>query len=119
MYIFYKFVYFIEESKCVLSLVPPMFTESPTNQTIPKGQSASFPCSATGDPAPSIKWHRSGDLINNDAHFIILPNGTLLVNSVTEHDSGWFACSATNEAGTREAKAYLLVAGKEIVKYFS
>ena len=34
-----------------------------------------------------------------------------MINSVSEQDSGWFTCHATNDAGTEEKKAYLLVAG--------
>ena len=34
-----------------------------------------------------------------------------MINSVSEQDSGWFTCRATNDAGTEEKKAYLLVAG--------
>ena len=94
--------------------MPPIFSTSPMNQTIPKGQTASLSCSATGDPLPSIKWFKSQDSINNDLHFSILPNGTLLINSVSEQDSGWFTCRAMNDAGTVEKRAYLLVAGREI-----
>ena len=81
------------------------------NQTIPKGQTARLPCSATGDPLPLIKWFKSQNSISNDLHFSVLPNGTLVINSVSEQDSGWFTCHATNDAGTEEKKAYLLVAG--------
>ena len=91
--------------------VPPVFSKSPGNQTIAKGQTASFPCSVSGDPDPLIKWYKSQDPIGNDLHFRILPNGTLVINSVSEQDSGWFTCRATNDAGTEEKRAYLLVAG--------
>ena len=93
--------------------VPPIFITSPTNQTIPKGQTASFSCSATGDPLPLIKWFKSQDSISNDLHFSVLSNGTLVINNVSEQDSGWFTCRATNDAGTVEKRAYLLVAGME------
>ena len=83
------------------------------NQTIPKGQTAWFPCSATGDPLPSIKWFKSQDSISNDLHFSVLSNGTLVIDSVSEQDSGWFTCRATNDAGREEKKAYLLVAGMQ------
>lgn len=97
--------------------VPPMFTKSPMNQTIPKGQTASFSCLATGDPPPLIKWFKSQNSISNDLHFSILPNGTLVINNVSEQDSGWFTCRATSAAGTVEKMAYLLVAGMENVGY--
>lgn len=83
------------------------------NQTIAKGETASFSCSATGDPVPSIKWFKSQDPIGNDVHFRVLRNGTLVINNVSEQDSGWFTCRATNDAGTGEKRAYLLVAGME------
>ena len=98
-----------------LPIAPPAFIASPKDQTIPKGQSATFSCFATGDPVPSIKWYKSNNLISGNAHFNILPNGTLTVKSVTEQDSGLYTCRATNEAGTTEAKASLLVAGMEII----
>ena len=96
--------------------VPPVFTKFPMNQTIPKGQTASFSCSATGDPLPLIKWFKSQDSISNDSHFSVLPNGTLLINNVSEQDSGWFTCRATNDAGTKEERAYLLVSGMDKLK---
>ena len=92
-------------------LVPPTFVESPKNQTIPKGHTASFPCTALGDPRPSITWYKSHDLITSNARYHILANQTLVIFSVTAQDSGSLTCRAMNEAGTREAKAYLLVAG--------
>lgn len=90
---------------------------SPMNQTIPKGQTASFSCSATGDPLPLIKWFKSQDFISNDLHFSVLQNGTLVINSVSEQDSGWFTCRATNDAGTVQKRAYLLVAGIKKIGY--
>lgn len=97
--------------------MPPVFAKFPMNQTIPKGQTASFSCSATGDPLPLIKWFKSQDSISNDSHFSVLPNGTLLINNVSEQDSGWFTCRATNDAGTKEERAYLLVSGKDKIGY--
>lgn len=81
------------------------------NQTIPKGHTASFSCTAVGDPRPSITWYKSHDLITSNARYHILANQTLVIYSVTAQDSGSLTCRAMNEAGTREAKAYLLVAG--------
>lgn len=92
-------------------LVPPTFVESPKNQTISKGHTASFPCAALGDPRPSITWYKSHDLITSNARYHILTNQTLVIYSVTAQDGGSLTCRAMNEAGTREAKAYLLVAG--------
>ena len=96
---------------CSSSAVPPNFVMSPINQTIPKGKTAIFSCQATGIPVPSIKWYKSQNLITNDVPFTVLSNGTLVVKSVSEQDSGWFTCRATNDAGTSEKRVYFLVAG--------
>ena len=96
---------------CSSSAVPPNFVMSPINQTIPKGKTAIFLCQATGIPVPSIKWYKSQNLITNDVRFTVLSNGTLVVKSVSEQDSGWFTCRATNDAGTSEKRVYFLVAG--------
>lgn len=37
-----------------------------------------------------------------------------MVKIVSEQDSGWFTCGATNDAGTSERKAYLLVADSPV-----
>lgn len=100
----------VEGSFYLTVQAPPVFIKSPKNQTIPKGQTATFPCSATGDPTPSISWYKSNSPVNTGANFVILSNGTLLVTRVTQLNSGWFTCQAENQAGTREVKAFLLVA---------
>ena len=96
---------------------PPFFTQTPTNQTIPKGRTATFPCNVRGDPTPSIKWYKSNVPVNSGKNLVVLSNGTLLVTRVTQLDSGWFTCRAENEAGTIEVKAFLLVAGMEFVNH--
>ncbi|KAK2566723.1 Hemicentin-1 [Acropora cervicornis] len=88
----------------------PVFTQTPRNQTIPKGRTATFPCTVRGDPTPSIKWYKSNVAVNSGKNVVILSNGTLLVTRVTHLDSGWFTCRAENQAGTIEVKAFLLVA---------
>ena len=93
----------------------PFFTQTPRNQTIPKGRTATFPCTVRGDPTPSIKWYKSNVAVNSGKNVVILSNGTLLVTRVTQLDSGWFTCRAENQAGTIEEKAFLLVAGMEFV----
>jgi len=90
--------------------VLPFFTQTPRNQTIPKGRTATFPCTVRGDPTPSIKWYKSNVTVNSGKNVVILSNGTLLVTRVTHLDSGWFTCRAENQAGTIEVKAFLLVA---------
>jgi len=40
-----------------------------------------------------------------------------VINSVSEQDSGWFTCRATNDAGTVQRRAYLLVAGIKKIGY--
>ncbi|XP_063298594.1 immunoglobulin superfamily member 10 [Pelobates fuscus] len=61
-------------------------------------------CTATGEPTPRImwrlpskavvdQWHRMGNRIK------VHPNGSLLIDSVTEKDSGDYLCVARNKMG--------------------
>ena len=109
--------FFLVSPSSYFIAAPPYFTQSPRNQTIPKGQTAKFPCNARGDPTPSIKWYKSNVPVDSGENLVILSNGTLLVTRVTQLDSGWFTCRAENQAGTKEVKAFLLVAGMEVVNH--
>ncbi|XP_020925265.1 immunoglobulin superfamily member 10 isoform X3 [Sus scrofa] len=86
-------------------------------ETIPRIESASqkwtevnlgdkllLNCSAIGEPKPKIiwrlpskavvdQWHRMGSRIH------VYPNGSLLIGSVTEKDSGDYLCVARNKMG--------------------
>jgi hypothetical protein len=35
--------------------------------------------------------------LQNDEKTIMLPNGTLIVNAVSQDDEGWYTCTATNK----------------------
>ncbi|XP_056139886.1 immunoglobulin superfamily member 10 [Lampris incognitus] len=68
------------------------------------GDQLKLNCSATGDPKPRIiwrlpskalvdQWHRMGSRIK------VLENGTLIINSVSDKDSGDYLCVARSNIG--------------------
>ena len=91
--------------------MPPEVLTSPGNQTVATGNTAVFPCHVTGDPQPTVTWYKSRNPLISDAHFSILPNGTLIVRNVRQQDAGWYTCQARSDAGQVEERAFLIVTG--------
>ncbi|XP_061457671.1 basement membrane-specific heparan sulfate proteoglycan core protein isoform X5 [Rhineura floridana] len=69
-------------------------------QTVVVGQTARLHCSATGDPAPAIRWSKLRAPLPWQ-HQIV--NDTLIIPRAAQQDSGQYICNATNSAGFTEA----------------
>ena len=60
----------------------------------------SINCPASGIPTPTITWTLDGEEIEvDDDGYVILENGTLVVEKGTLDDSGLYRCVATNVEG--------------------
>lgn len=71
----------------------PSFTTLPLSQTVNAGATVTFTAAATGTPAPTFQWQRSGTN---------LPGATgasLVLNSVQPSDAGNYSVVASNAAG--------------------
>ena len=92
------------------SISAPIVTVSPVKLTVNEGGSASFQCSASGNPQPVIKWRgvNSQSEISKSA----ILRGKLRFQNVKGSDSGAYECSATNILGKARAVAELVVNGK-------
>ena len=88
----------------------------PGESTVNEGGSASFQCSASGNPEPSIVWRK----LNNQSEIIqsAVSGGKLHLKNVTGSDSGVYQCSATNILGNGLAVAQLQVNGTHISNSF-
>uniref|UniRef100_A0A8C5MHJ5 Immunoglobulin superfamily member 10 n=1 Tax=Leptobrachium leishanense TaxID=445787 RepID=A0A8C5MHJ5_9ANUR len=84
--------------------IPKIVSVSPKATEINFGDKLLLNCTATGEPKPRLmwrlpskavvdQWHRMGNRIH------VFPNGSLLVDSVTEKDSGDYLCVARNKIG--------------------
>lgn len=88
-------------------LTPPRFWQVPSNETVKETKSTTLMCSASTSDT-KITWYKD-DKVLTKSTFAVLSSGNLLIMSVTREDEGWYVCNATNEAGTKLARAYLKV----------
>ena len=89
------------------SISSPTVVVSPATLTVNEGGSASFQCSASGNPKPAIVWSK----LENKSEITqsAVSAGTLQLKHVTGNDLGLYQCSATNILGKDQAAAQLLV----------
>ena len=78
--------------------VPPSLTTKPSDQTVLENQEVTFQCTATGNPAPRIKWIKAGKT---------LIEGDILTFKAIKNTSGQYWCSAENGLDLANASAYL------------
>uniref|UniRef100_A0A1A9WKQ4 Uncharacterized protein n=1 Tax=Glossina brevipalpis TaxID=37001 RepID=A0A1A9WKQ4_9MUSC len=72
------------------------FTENTTILTVKEGTKATILCEVKGEPQPNVTWHYNGQPITletNSTKFRLLADG-LLINSVTQNDTGEYTCRA-------------------------
>jgi len=89
------------------SLSAPTIAVTPSRMTINVSGSASFQCSASGNPEPAIKWSR----VDNQSGISQSVDSAekLFFQNVTGSDSGIYKCSATNILGQAQALVRLEV----------
>ncbi|XP_075573094.1 immunoglobulin superfamily member 10 [Pelecanus crispus] len=84
--------------------LPKIATASPEMTQLNFGDKLLLNCTATGEPKPRIiwrlpskavvdQWHRMGSRIH------VYPNGSLVIEAVTEKDAGHYLCVARNKIG--------------------
>ncbi|XP_014607947.1 PREDICTED: basement membrane-specific heparan sulfate proteoglycan core protein isoform X7 [Polistes canadensis] len=97
----------IFKAKSHLEIIsPPRIELNPTRQTVGPGKNPSITCTATGDEPLHIQWEAIGrPLPRSVSHDI----GVLQFHGITYSDAGKYVCKASNEAGTAEAVAEVIV----------
>ncbi|XP_001920501.5 hemicentin-1 [Danio rerio] len=89
---------------------PPVLRgEAHTSQTVIQGKSAMLDCAVSGDPVPSLRWHKDGQPLLGSLRFHPLRNGSLALYSAIIGDSGEYRCVAESEAGAAERTISLKV----------
>ena len=79
------------------SISSPAALVSPEMLTVNEGESASFQCSASGNPEPVVGWSKLGN--RSEIIQSAVSGGKLELKKVTGNDSGLYQCSATNILG--------------------
>ncbi|KAL1476844.1 hypothetical protein MTO96_036197 [Rhipicephalus appendiculatus] len=78
---------------------PPMWKSVPGNTDVVKGKELVLFCNAHGSPSPKEQRKEWTALGNNEAGTVVSPNGTLVLKSAQESQSGELKCSADNGIG--------------------
>ena len=92
------------------SISAPTVAVSPTKVTVNQGGSASFQCSANGNPEPAVVWSKLNSQSEISQSAVLA--GRLRLRHVKGSDSGVYQCSAENILGKALAVAQLEVNGK-------
>ncbi|XP_047665587.1 netrin receptor DCC [Tachysurus fulvidraco] len=75
-----------------------VFLQRPMKVTALQGRDAVLECSASGYPTPSFYWMRGSEMIQiRSRKYSLLGGSNLLINSVTDDDSGTYVCVAQNK----------------------
>jgi len=95
------------------SISSPVVVVSPVTLTVNEGGTASYQCSASGNPEPAVTWSKmnSQSQITQSA----VSRGQLVLKKVTGSDSGVYQCSATNILGKSQEVVRLTVNGEFLV----
>ena len=95
----------------------PAIIHHPVDADRIEGQSVTFECFGTGDPAPIITWTFNNTVLNNSAKYTIntiadgSEFGSLTIFNLTYFDRGVYTCNVTNEILYSADSALLRIQG--------
>jgi len=116
----------------ILSVVAPVFTVIPINQTVVSPNTVMFNCSATAKPRAEIQWMRDGMVLSDNSTKITINyeeqgdciitrppsecvlTSTLEITETIPDDAGEYVCYATNPVGSVLETASLIVNGMKM-----
>ena len=102
----------------------PFITQAPENLSVVQPENATFFCTATGSPRPTITWWRGENgtqtqIVAMDGVYYIADQelgveriSTLIIIEADPSDTGLYLCLAENVAGPDNATAELIVHSK-------
>ena len=94
------------------SITAPVVSVSPAKLIVNKSGTASFQCSVSGNPEPTVAWSK----MDNQSQLLhsMGSRGQLLLSKVTGSDTGTYFCSAANILGKAQAQVQLVVNGMTV-----
>ncbi|KAF0303153.1 Titin [Amphibalanus amphitrite] len=94
-------------------LVPPVFTAPLTDRTVPEGERHVLQTRVSGEPAPTVTWHKDGRPCGANSEYELSRTAdglcSLLIEETLVEDSAVFTCRAENAAGVAETSGRLTV----------
>ncbi|XP_022235494.1 muscle, skeletal receptor tyrosine protein kinase-like isoform X2 [Limulus polyphemus] len=85
----------------------PVITDGPRSKMVMSGDNVNFTCLTSGDPKPTVTWHRKV-VHRSHGNYQVIDSGVLLLNKVELFDEGEYFCSAKNINGVQRSKAAIL-----------
>jgi len=89
--------------------VPPRITVRPENVRSPVGDTIILFCEAIGEPTPTIRWTKNGQLVQLDDRIHLTDAGFLQIEDVNISDDDYYGCHARNSAGRVSLRAKLSI----------
>ena len=91
------------------SIAAPSVAVLPAKMTVTESKTASFQCSASGNPKPVSTWSKLEG--KSEKNLSTTTDGKLSLPNAAGSDSGVYKCSASNILGQEQALVRLLVNG--------
>ena len=92
------------------SFSAPSVALSSSTVTVNESGSATFQCSATGNPQPAVVWSKLSNQLQISQSAV--RGGILSLQNVKGSDAGVYKCSAANVLGQAYALGHLIVNGE-------
>lgn len=94
----------------------PKLTMKPKNVSVEAGKTFELLCQADGHPEPVLSWQKDGGTnfpAANDRRMDFVPASKVyVIRNAQPVDTGRYTCTASNEAGSVNATAFVTVLGK-------
>ncbi|XP_072305364.1 basement membrane-specific heparan sulfate proteoglycan core protein isoform X2 [Eucyclogobius newberryi] len=96
-----------DSARLTIQALPKVMINVRTSvQTVMIGNSVEFECQAVGDPQPTVRWSKVGAAL---PPHVVVKEGMLKIERVTEADAGQYRCTATNHVGSVQSQVILNV----------
>ena len=95
------------------SISAPEVTVSPETQTVTENQTATFYCSASGNPRPVVTWSKVYGSLGEER--VSRNDGKLLISNASHNDTGKYVCTAISALGKDQKLTNLLVEGEQLL----
>ncbi|KFM73053.1 Hemicentin-1, partial [Stegodyphus mimosarum] len=88
---------------------PPVVLDSSGVKSVQVKETVILDCLVKGDPSPNIIWIKNGQKLELNHRIQIMMNGSLFIYNSSDQDSGHYKCIASNDFGSAERTAELIV----------
>ena len=91
-------------------ILPPVFTQAPTDQSVLIGSAATFTAAVYGTPPYNYQWSFNGTpLLDDGVHIVGSATASLSISNLTTADAGSYSLTVTNVSGSATGPAILTV----------